>query len=66
LPAVLILQLTLGIVTLLLAVPVALAAAHQAGALLLLTCALMVNHRLQLTADPGEEARPAAPRLATV
>lgn len=50
LPAVLLLQLTLGIVTLLLAVPVALGAAHQAGALLLLTAALVVNHGLQTTA----------------
>ena len=65
LPAVLILQLTLGIVTLLLAVPVALAAAHQAGALLLLTSALMANHQLQLTANPNEQAPPAAPRRAT-
>ena len=65
LPAVLILQLTLGIVTLLLAVPVALAAAHQAGALLLLTSALMANHQLQLTANSSEQAQPAAPRRAT-
>jgi heme a synthase len=40
-------QVTLGISTLLLHVPVALAATHQAGALLLLTLALLVNHRLQ-------------------
>jgi cytochrome c oxidase assembly protein subunit 15 len=39
-------QVTLGISTLLLHVPVALAAAHQAGALLLLTLTLLVNHRL--------------------
>jgi cytochrome c oxidase assembly protein subunit 15 len=40
-------QVGLGISTLLLHVPVALAATHQAGALLLLTLALLVNHRLQ-------------------
>ena len=41
-----ILQVTLGISTLLLHVPVPLAATHQAGALLLFTAALYVNHRL--------------------
>ena len=40
-------QVTLGISTLLLAVPVALAATHQAGALVLLTLALLVNHQLR-------------------
>ncbi len=40
-------QIGLGISTLLLHVPVALGAAHQAGALVLLTVALFVNHRLQ-------------------
>jgi len=40
-------QVALGISTLLLHVPVALAATHQAGALLLLTLALLVNHRLR-------------------
>jgi cytochrome c oxidase assembly protein subunit 15 len=40
-------QVGLGISTLLLHVPVALAATHQAGALLLLTLALLLNHRLQ-------------------
>jgi cytochrome c oxidase assembly protein subunit 15 len=39
-------QITLGICTLLLVVPVALAAAHQAGALLLFTSALLVGHHL--------------------
>ncbi len=39
-------QITLGISTLLLYVPVPLAAAHQAGALTLLTAALFVNHGL--------------------
>ena len=41
----LVLQVSLGIATLLLAVPIPLAAAHQAGALLLFTAALVVNHR---------------------
>ncbi len=40
-------QIALGISTLLLHVPVALAATHQAGALGLLTLALLVHHRLQ-------------------
>jgi cytochrome c oxidase assembly protein subunit 15 len=40
------LQVTLGVSTLLLHVPTALAATHQAGALLLLTVILVVNHRL--------------------
>jgi cytochrome c oxidase assembly protein subunit 15 len=39
-------QITLGISTLLLHVPVTLAAAHQGGALLLLTAALFVSHEL--------------------
>ena len=39
-------QVTLGISTLLLHVPVALAATHQGGALLVLTLVLLVNHRL--------------------
>lgn len=41
-----ILQVTLGISTLLYHVPVPLASAHQGGALLLLTVILFVNHRL--------------------
>lgn len=40
-------QVALGISTLLLHVPVALAATHQAGALLVLTLTLLLNHRLQ-------------------
>jgi len=43
-----ILQVTLGISTLLLKVPVPLAAAHQAGALLLLTASLYASHRLKI------------------
>lgn len=46
--AALILQITLGISTLLLIVPVALAASHQAGAILLLTTALFVSHQLHI------------------
>ncbi len=44
--AALALQITLGISTLLLVVPVALAAAHQAGAILLLTAGLFVSQQL--------------------
>jgi cytochrome c oxidase assembly protein subunit 15 len=40
-------QIALGIATLLLVVPVPLAAAHQAGAVLLLTAALLANHALR-------------------
>ncbi|WP_181319757.1 COX15/CtaA family protein [Nitrosovibrio sp. Nv4] len=40
-------QISLGISTLLLVVPLKLAAAHQAGAVLLFTAALWVNHRLR-------------------
>ncbi|MCK4703863.1 MAG: COX15/CtaA family protein [Gammaproteobacteria bacterium] len=45
--AALALQITLGISTLLLIVPVSLAAAHQAGAVILLTAALFVNQQLR-------------------
>ena len=58
--AVLVLQLGLGILTLLLVVPVALGAAHQGGALLLLTAALIVNHELQMTTPSSEQVQPAA------
>ena len=44
---VLVLQITLGIATLLLVVPVPLAAAHQGGAVLLLTAALLTNYALR-------------------
>jgi cytochrome c oxidase assembly protein subunit 15 len=43
----LVLQLALGIATLLLLVPIPLAAAHQGGAVLLLTAALLANHALR-------------------
>jgi len=45
--AALALQLTLGITTLLLVVPVTLAAAHQAGAVILLTASTFVSHQLR-------------------
>ncbi len=47
--AALALQVTLGIATLLNGVPVALAAAHQAGALLLFTAALAVTHVMRVS-----------------
>ena len=47
--AALLLQITLGISTLLLVVPVALAASHQAGAIVLLTASLLVSHQLRKT-----------------
>jgi cytochrome c oxidase assembly protein subunit 15 len=43
----LIIQVSLGIATLLQAVPIHLAAAHQGGAVLLFTAALWVNRKLQ-------------------
>jgi cytochrome c oxidase assembly protein subunit 15 len=49
--AAVLLQVTLGISTLLLHVPTPLASAHQAGALLLLTVVLFVNHRLIYARD---------------
>ena len=45
--AALALQLTLGITTLLLVVPVTFAAAHQAGAIILLTASIFVSHQLR-------------------
>ncbi|MDH5611497.1 MAG: COX15/CtaA family protein, partial [Gammaproteobacteria bacterium] len=45
--AALALQITLGISTLLLIVPVSLGAAHQAGAVILLTASLFVSHQLR-------------------
>jgi cytochrome c oxidase assembly protein subunit 15 len=46
--AVAVVQVALGISTLLLAVPIPLAAAHQTGALLLFTCALLTVHGLSV------------------
>lgn len=45
--AALVLQITLGISTLLLRVPIELAAAHQAGAIVLLTVSIFVSHQLR-------------------
>jgi len=47
------LQLALGIATLLLLVPVPLAAAHQGGAVLLLTAALLANYALRSHPTPA-------------
>ena len=53
-------QIALGIATLLLVVPAALAAAHQAGALVVFTLALAVNHSLRIV----NATRPARPQSA--
>ena len=45
--AVVVLQFALGVSTLLLVVPIPLAAAHQAGAVLLLTAAILLRHTLR-------------------
>lgn len=45
--AMLALQITLGIATLLLIVPIPLAAGHQAGAVMLFTIAVFINHELR-------------------
>jgi len=47
LAAVALLQVALGIATLVLVVPIPLAAAHQAGAVLLLTAAIVFRHTLR-------------------
>jgi heme a synthase len=52
--AVAVVQVGLGISTLLMHVPIALASAHQGGAVVLLTFVLIVNHRLRLA--PAREA----------
>jgi cytochrome c oxidase assembly protein subunit 15 len=53
----LVVQVGLGIATLLYVVPVALGVMHQGGALLLLTLALLVNHELREQAfQPGPQA----------
>jgi cytochrome c oxidase assembly protein subunit 15 len=49
--AVLTVQITLGILTLLHAVPVALGAAHQGGAMVLMAVVLWVNHELRVPAE---------------
>ena len=50
------LQLALGISTLLLVVPLLLAVAHQAGAMLLLTAALVAFHALRRPRVDGARA----------
>ena len=60
LPAAAALQIALGIATLLHAVPVALAATHQAGALVVFTFALALNHALR----EADATRPAARAVA--
>ena len=52
--AMLALQIALGIATLLLAVPIPLAAAHQAGALLVFSAALLVAHSLRPQRGPAD------------
>jgi len=56
LAAVSVLQVALGITTLVLVVPIALAAAHQAGAVLLLTAAIVFRHTLRRVAPMDAEA----------
>jgi len=46
------LQFSLGVSTLLLVVPIPLAAAHQAGAVLLLTAAIVFRHSLRAPRQP--------------
>ncbi len=50
------LQVALGISTLLLVVPIPLAAAHQAGAVMLLTAAIVARHTLRRAATMDERA----------
>ena len=52
------LQFALGVATLLLVVPVPLGAAHQAGAVLLLTAAIVFRHSLRRPELDGAAQRP--------
>ncbi len=52
------LQMALGIATLLLVVPITLAAAHQTAAMLLLTAAIVLRHTLRRSADVDAEPEP--------
>jgi cytochrome c oxidase assembly protein subunit 15 len=54
------LQFALGVSTLLLVVPIPLAAAHQAGAVLLLTAAIVLRHSLRRAAAEMDRSRGAA------
>jgi cytochrome c oxidase assembly protein subunit 15 len=56
LAAIALLQVALGIATLVLVVPISLAAAHQAGAVLLLTAAIVFRHTLRKVAAMDEKA----------
>jgi cytochrome c oxidase assembly protein subunit 15 len=58
-------QVSLGITTLLFAVPVALGVAHQGGALVVLTVALVLNHALRRSTNSGRVGYVAAPRLSS-
>ena len=58
LAAALLLQVVLGISTLLAQVPVPLAAAHQGGAVLLLSCALFLAHGLRRLPAARASSRP--------
>jgi cytochrome c oxidase assembly protein subunit 15 len=51
------LQISLGVATLLLVVPVSLAAAHQAGALLVFSTALFMNHELRASVSRSSGVR---------
>lgn len=53
----LLVQVGLGISTLLLLVPVPLAAAHQLGAMVLLTCSLFVSHSLKANTESAPSTR---------
>jgi cytochrome c oxidase assembly protein subunit 15 len=52
------LQFALGVSTLLLVAPIPLAAAHQAGAVLLLTAAILLRHGLRATAGDDIAGKP--------
>ena len=60
--AMIVVQVILGISTLLMVVPIPLAAAHQAGALLLLTIMLFVTHQIHqfasVSTQPGVNSNP--------
>ncbi len=64
--AALLMQLSLGIATLLLYVPVPLAAAHQAGAVVLFTCLLFTCHCLRLQRAADSAARYVGPASASM
>jgi cytochrome c oxidase assembly protein subunit 15 len=57
------LQVALGIATLLLVLPIPLAAAHQAGAVLLLTAAILARHALRAPRAASRRASERAPNL---